>query len=144
MDVQRSRIKGLFIYLAQNLIAQTREKQAATLSEVTWRGRTVPVKFEKVRLFLTNVKEAEKTLDSDTYSRSRFTMYEKLLMECKDALQVLRDELKNDPSFTRRGGAVDAGVQISSLHYLHSYLSWIRADKTIGRNLLLIANMHSG
>ena len=89
------------------------------------------------------MKEAEKTLDADASAESKFEMYEKLLMECKDALQVLRDELKNDPSFMRRG-AVEAGVQISSLHYLHSYLSWIRADKTIGRNLLLIANVHAG
>ena len=34
------------------LISQTRQKQAATLSEVTFRGRTIPVKSEKVRVFL--------------------------------------------------------------------------------------------
>ncbi|CAG0912814.1 unnamed protein product, partial [Notodromas monacha] len=108
--------------ILQNLIAQTREKQAATLSEVTWRKRTVPVKSEKVRRFLTNAKEAEKSAElGQGSSKVQLQFYEKLLMECKDAIQVLRDELKNDPSYTRRGAAGEP-MHVSSLHYLHSYL----------------------
>lgn len=36
----------------QALITQARTKQAATMSEVEWRGRTVPVKMDKARVFL--------------------------------------------------------------------------------------------
>ena len=35
-------------FCIQELIEKTREKQSATLSEVTWRERTVPVKNEQV------------------------------------------------------------------------------------------------
>ena len=35
-------------FCVQELIEKTREKQSATLSEVTWRERTVPVKNEQV------------------------------------------------------------------------------------------------
>jgi len=41
------------------LITQTRAKQAATMSEVEWRGRTVPVKIDKVRIFLLGLADNE-------------------------------------------------------------------------------------
>lgn len=81
----------------QVLIAQTREKQAATLSEVTWRGRTVPVKQEKVRVFLLNLQEVEENLAQAEDLDSKISVYESLLMDCKDALQVLREEIRADP-----------------------------------------------
>lgn len=43
----------------QSLISQTRAKQAATMSEVEWRGRTVPVKIDKVRIFLLGLADNE-------------------------------------------------------------------------------------
>lgn len=45
--------KQFHIYFCpQTLITQARTKQAATMSEVEWRGRTVPVKIDKARIFL--------------------------------------------------------------------------------------------
>ncbi|MGH0186050.1 UNVERIFIED_CONTAM: hypothetical protein FKN15_024767 [Acipenser sinensis] len=44
---------------AQALITQTRAKQAATMSEVEWRGRTIPVKIDKVRIFLLGLADNE-------------------------------------------------------------------------------------
>ncbi|MGH0141727.1 UNVERIFIED_CONTAM: hypothetical protein FKN15_031684 [Acipenser sinensis] len=41
------------------LITQTRAKQAATMSEVEWRGRTIPVKIDKVRIFLLGLADNE-------------------------------------------------------------------------------------
>lgn len=73
------------------------EKQAATLSEVTWRGRTVPVKQEKVRVLLLNVLESENEVQRAADSASKISVLESLLLECKDALQLLRDELHSDP-----------------------------------------------
>uniref|UniRef100_T1J1Y0 Signal recognition particle subunit SRP68 n=1 Tax=Strigamia maritima TaxID=126957 RepID=T1J1Y0_STRMM len=116
------------------LIAQTREKQAATLSEVSWRGRTIPVKHEKVRVFLLNVQESEHEVQRANTLESKISVYESLLMECKDAIQVLRDELKNDPNFKLK--TIEG--PISSLHFLHSYVVYIRLSKTIERNLLMI------
>ena len=34
-------------------------QQAATMSEVEWRGRTVPVKIDKVRIFLLGLADNE-------------------------------------------------------------------------------------
>ena len=83
--------------ILQDLISQTREKQAATMSELKWRGRTVQVKNEQVRLFLLNVQENENEVSEVSDIDNKISLLESLLKECIDAQQVLRDELKNDP-----------------------------------------------
>lgn len=78
------------------MIEKTREKQAATLSEVTWRGRMVPVKNEKVRVFLLSVNESDKQIEEAEDVDSKLSVCESLLKELIDAQQALRDDLKED------------------------------------------------
>lgn len=54
----------------QALITQTRAKQAATMSEVEWRGRTVPVKIDKVRIFLLGLADNEAAIAQVTQQPS--------------------------------------------------------------------------
>lgn len=119
-----------------NLLVAARERQAATLSEVTWKGRTVAVKHEKVRLFLLNEGLIHEELDKTTSADERVEMLDKLLMECKDALQLVRDDLKNDPTFKPRQLATEGPV--SPLHFLHTYLSYHRLNLTVLRNVALV------
>ena len=49
----------------KELIEKTREKQAATLSEVEWRSRTLPVKNERVRLFLLSIQDLKQQLNGE-------------------------------------------------------------------------------
>lgn len=49
----------LIFFSPQALITQARTKQAATMSEVEWRGRTVPVKIDKARIFLLGLADNE-------------------------------------------------------------------------------------
>ncbi len=81
----------------QELIEKTREKQAAILSEVTWRGRTVPVKNEQVRVFLLSIPESERQVQAADRTDSKLSICETLLKELIDAQQSLREELKDDP-----------------------------------------------
>lgn len=76
----------------QTLMAQTRERRSEALSETEWRGRAVPVKPERVRLFLL----AERDLDAGKTEAS-LTDLERHLMDCKDAIAAAKEELKNDP-----------------------------------------------
>ena len=71
-----------------DLINQTREQQAATLQEVEWRGRKMAVKQEKVRMFLLREQEFADTELNEKESDERISAYERLLMDCKDAIQV--------------------------------------------------------
>jgi signal recognition particle subunit SRP68 len=85
-----------FFFSSQDLLSQTREKQTATLSEVTWLGRTVPVKSEPVRVFLLNLQESNKEIESADEIDSKISIYESLLKQCIDAQQILRDSLQED------------------------------------------------
>jgi hypothetical protein len=79
------------------LIEKTQERQAATLSEVTWRGRTIPVKNEKVRVFLMGLKEFDVQLKQADDIEQKLSIYESLLKELIDAQQSLKEEHKEDP-----------------------------------------------
>lgn len=81
----------------QELIEKTRERQAVTLSEVSWRGRTMPVRNEKVRLFLLSVQESEKQVQEVKGIEAKLSIYETLLKELIEAQQSLRDDFKDDP-----------------------------------------------
>lgn len=80
----------------QEIIAQTRDKEAAAMTEVNWRGHTVPVKNEKVRSFILHAQQSARELERADTLDSKLTLYDNLLMECKDALQAIKDELKGD------------------------------------------------
>ena len=85
------------LILFQELLSQTREKQASTLSEISWRGRTMPIKVEAVRVFLLNLQESSKELEATENNEAKVSIYESLLKQCIDAQQALRDTLQEDP-----------------------------------------------
>ncbi|XP_078621495.1 signal recognition particle subunit SRP68-like [Branchiostoma floridae x Branchiostoma japonicum] len=136
-DLLQMRVKsgaqGMLGDKLDELVAQTREKQAATISEVTWQGRTVSVKQEQVRLFLLSYQESSTDLQAAPDTNSKLEVYEKLLMDCKDAMQVLRGELREDPL----ARAAQAEGKTSQLAHLLTYLTYIRNTITIQRNLLM-------
>lgn len=101
--------------MLQQLILQTREKQADTLSEVNWLGKVIAVKHEKVRAFLMALQENQSTKSSNTVEQ-----WEKLLFECRDSLQLIRESNQEKTP-------------------LYCYLLFLRHDLTIQRNLGLIA-----
>ncbi|XP_059176019.1 signal recognition particle subunit SRP68-like [Physella acuta] len=143
-DLQKMRIAAggdQLSFKLDDLLSQTREKQAATLSEVTWRGRTVPVKVEAVRLFLLNMQDLNSELEAAESLDSRVSIYESILKQCIDAQQALRDTLQEDQVFKAavRGQPIEG--KVSNQHYLHSYLMNIRLTTTIDRNLIMVENM---
>eukprot|EP00095_Tigriopus_kingsejongensis_P001968 maker-scaffold886_size84816-snap-gene-0.28 protein:Tk01968 transcript:maker-scaffold886_size84816-snap-gene-0.28-mRNA-1 annotation:"signal recognition particle 68 kda protein" len=134
----------------EELINQAREEQAATLQEVNWRGRKMAVKHEKVRLFLLREQEFEEEISSrpqdhpngpDGELEAQVEAFESLLMDCKDAIQVLRDELLEDPNFRNRQQVQEGAV--SSNHFLYTYLIFIKLTRTNERNLVMIKRMNS-
>ena len=78
------------------VISQTREKQASSLTEITWKGKTVPVKDELVRSFILHSNESQQEVERAENFENKMAVYDQLLMECKDGLQSLKDEMKPD------------------------------------------------
>jgi len=125
------------------LISQTRQKQAATLSEVTFRGRTIPVKSEKVRVFLLAHQEAEASLAS-AETTDHQAILERIIDEVKDALLALAEEMKNDPNYRpapKGGKGATDGAKVPHAQFLHTYLSFIKREAIVNRNLNIIETL---
>ncbi|XP_069338972.1 signal recognition particle subunit SRP68 isoform X1 [Eulemur rufifrons] len=108
-------------------------KQAATMSEVEWRGRTVPVKIDKVRIFLLGLADNEAAIAQAESEETKERLFESMLSECRDAIQAVREDLKPDQKqrdYTLEG---ESG-KVSNLQYLHSYLTYIKLSTAIKRN----------
>ncbi|XP_068732077.1 signal recognition particle subunit SRP68-like [Montipora capricornis] len=122
------------------VIAQTRDKEAAKMTEVTWRGHTIPVKNEKARSFILHSQQSTRELDRAETLDSKLSLYDNLLMECKDALQAVKDELKGDTG-SGKIRSHKTETQIANMQFLHVYISYIRLSKTVERNLLMAESM---
>lgn len=125
-----------------SLISQTREQQAATLQDVEWRGRKMAVRQEKVRVFLLSYQESEQELASGARdAAAKLAVYEALLLECKDALQVLREDLVEDPEFRTRQQQTSG--KVGAQHFLYTYLQFMRHTITQSRNSVLLEGMRA-
>ena len=124
----------------EDLLNQAREEQAVTLQDVEWRGRKMAVRAEKVRVFLLREKEfSEELAGKEDDDQARVEAYESLLMDCKDAIQAMRDDLNEDPDFRQRQQASEGTV--SSPHFLHTYLCFLKCSRTVDRNLEMVERM---
>ncbi|XP_005993281.1 signal recognition particle subunit SRP68 [Latimeria chalumnae] len=124
---------GLLAEKLEGLITQTRAKQAATMSEVEWRGRTIPVKIDKVRIFLLGLADTEVAITQAENEETKERLFESLLSECRDAIQAVREELKSDLKQREVPYETESG-KVSNLQYLHSYLTYIKLSTAIKRN----------
>ncbi|XP_026215247.1 LOW QUALITY PROTEIN: signal recognition particle subunit SRP68 [Anabas testudineus] len=124
---------GMMAEKLESLITQARTKQAATMSEVEWRGRTVPVKIDKARIFLLGLADNEAAIAQAANEETKEHLYETLLAECRDTIQAVREELKTEAKQRERSSDADSG-KVSNLQFLHSYLSYIKLCTLVKRN----------
>lgn len=87
------------------MLAKTQEKVASSLTEVTWLGKKLPVRSERLRLSLVKLQQMEGELGR---GEGRMEAYEGLLMECQDAMQIVRDELNAETV----GGGLEMYVEL--------------------------------
>lgn len=124
---------GMMAEKLEALITQARTKQAATMSEVEWRGRTVPVKIDKARIFLLGLADNEAAIAQTANEETKEHLYETLLAECRDTIQAVREELKSEAKQRERSSDGDSG-KVSNLQFLHSYLTYIKLCTLVKRN----------
>lgn len=123
---------GMMAEKLEVLITQTRAKQAAMMSEVEWRGRTVPVKIDKARIFLLGLADNEAAIAKAENEETKEHLYESLLAECRETIQAVREELRTDVK-QRATDNAESG-KVSNLQYLHSYLTYIKLWTVVKRN----------
>ncbi|RVE44468.1 hypothetical protein evm_010872 [Chilo suppressalis] len=133
-DLVAMRGQGLIENL-DSLMAQAKESRSGVMHEVEWRGRRVTVRPEKVRLFLIALQDFDKSVANAHTVEAKIDILENILMDCKDAISAIKDEIKNDPKFK---SATTQETQLSGINYLLSYLMYLRLQRTIERNNLLV------
>lgn len=103
------------------------------MHEVEWRGRRVAVRPEKVRLFLIALQDLDKSAAAAPTAQGKIDVLENILMDCKDAIAAIKDEMKTDPKLRNASES-----ELSGVNYLISYLMYLRLMRTIQRNNLLV------
>ncbi|KAM9792872.1 signal recognition particle subunit SRP68 [Neosynchiropus ocellatus] len=123
---------GMMAEKLESLITQARTKQAATMSEVEWRGRIVPVKNDKARVFLLGLADNEAAIAQAANEETKEHLYETLLAECRDTIQSVKEELKSEAK--RERNAEGDNGKVSNMQFLHSYLTYIKLCTLVKRN----------
>ncbi|KFB42638.1 AGAP002183-PA-like protein [Anopheles sinensis] len=118
-----------------HLVAQTKAESMEAFQMTEWRGRSVTVRPEKVRLFLLSIQELGKSIEKAKDFPAKIELLENVLLDCKDAIAAIKDEIKQDPKL--RQTSTDAGLV--GIQYLLAYLSYTRLKLTLDRNLFLVA-----
>ena len=79
----------------QDVLSRTQEEAALSLSEVTWQDQRLPVRNEKLRVGLIKLQQMEGELRGrvEEGDQDKMEMYEQLLMECQDAMQIVREDI---------------------------------------------------
>lgn len=117
-------------------IAQTREKLASSFGEVTWQGKTVPIRNEKVRVFILRIQDQDQEIERQVQFDDKMEVFDNLLMECKDVLQVVKDELNSEMSAKKKNE-----TNVSQLTFIKAYLQYLRLRLMIDRNLHMIDSL---
>ena len=66
------------------------------LDEIQWQGKTVPVKNERVKLSLVKVNQMVSEVRREEDASLKAAKYEKILMECQEAIQFVREDINTD------------------------------------------------
>ncbi|XP_011876563.1 PREDICTED: signal recognition particle subunit SRP68 [Vollenhovia emeryi] len=126
----RGQLSGELMASLDSLIAQTREKQT-NLEEVTWRGKscgTVPPRAAGLIIADSRLNQA---LERAATNQAKIDLLEAHLIDCKDALLVVRDHFKNELKNKEND-------KWSPPQHLINYLQYIRLSRTLERNLTLV------
>lgn len=126
----RGQLSGELMASLDSLIAQTREKQAST-EEVMWRGKscgTVPPRAAGLIIADSRLNQA---LEKAIATQAKIDLLEAHLIDCKDALSVVRDHFKTELKNK------ETDKSLASQHLIN-YLQYIRLSRTMERNLTLV------
>ncbi|WP_411023803.1 hypothetical protein, partial [Salmonella sp. s51228] len=86
----------------EEVLRQTKQKASSGVSEVIWLNQTIPVRSAKIHGIITRVQEDIKEVESVTLRDAKLKLYSRLLMDCQEALQAIKDEIGVEKKFKFR------------------------------------------
>lgn len=63
---------------------------------MSWRGKTVPIRNEKARVFILRIKDQNDEIARQESFEKKMEVFDNLLMESKDALQEIKEEISSE------------------------------------------------
>ncbi|XP_044253823.1 signal recognition particle subunit SRP68 [Tribolium madens] len=104
------------------LVSQSKQKTEAVLHEVQWFGIKIPVRIERVRLFLLSIEGLDESLIHAENNQAKIKILENLFIDLRDIISLARDVVRTEKQD----------------QLLLSYLLSIRVERTSQRHLLLM------
>nr|XP_023022582.1 signal recognition particle subunit SRP68 [Leptinotarsa decemlineata] len=115
------------------LVSQTKEKTTDVLYEVKWFKLDIPVRIERIRLFLVSIEGLDDSLMHAEDNQSKIKILENLFIDLRDVISLARDSARTEKSYST------LSKQMKEHQLLLAYLISIRVERTSQRNLLLIS-----
>lgn len=122
-------------------LLEKRQNDASTGGEINWRGFSVPLRPERVRLYVLADQQLDAAVNKAKDIAEKLQLLEDNLMDCKDAIASLRDVLQNDPSSKVQR---EPGAPLPPLQMLLTFLMHARLSRTMQRNLLMAEQLRTG
>eukprot|EP00050_Salpingoeca_kvevrii_P017301 m.63830 g.63830 ORF g.63830 m.63830 type:complete len:608 (-) comp7484_c0_seq1:48-1871(-) len=121
----------------ERAMAESRERSADTLTEITWRGTTVPVRADRVRIAILTVRANEYEIDHNEYASpaARMEAFDKLFIVYNEAIEAVEKEIKQESSAVQ---SQKVEMNLGYLKFVEDYLTFLRLERTLERNSFMI------
>eukprot|EP00126_Sphaerothecum_destruens_P007539 Sdes_comp19893_c0_seq1m12234 len=124
-------------------ILQPTSQTSTQAVDINWRGKSIPIKSEKLRLHVLRIQQHTMEINQVAASSSeKLDLYDKLLLAYSEARQTVRDDLKSaepqNSSKDTKFVSQKSETNFSHLQFLESYFSYSQLCSTLDRNALLI------
>ncbi|CAH1107231.1 unnamed protein product [Psylliodes chrysocephalus] len=111
------------------LVSQTQEKTEDVLYEIKWFNLKIPVRVERIRVFLVSIEGLNDSLVHAEDSQARIKILENLFIDLRDIISLTRESARAEKITAK---------QAKEYQLLLAYLLSIRIERTSQRNLILI------
>ncbi|XP_057670042.1 signal recognition particle subunit SRP68 [Diorhabda carinulata] len=111
------------------LVSQNKEKTEDVLYEIKWFNLIIPVRIEKIRLFLVSIEGLKDSLIHAEDNQGKIKILENLFIDLRDIITLARDSSRAEKLTAK---------QTKEYQQLLAYLLSIRIERTSHRNALLI------
>lgn len=113
-------------------LAKLKVQEAENLNVTEWRGKRIAIRNETVRVFLLNYREFLEHIDDMEVVEEKLDKYAEVMMDCGEAIELVKTELRIDPSHR---AAMEKGQAPQSDLFI--YLTNIKLEVTLSRYMII-------
>ncbi|RUP49648.1 hypothetical protein BC936DRAFT_141929 [Jimgerdemannia flammicorona] len=125
--------------MPQDVLAQTRQQRAESLTSITWRGRTVSLKNPDLAVAILKAQEVSTELEERAAetAEGQLELYDKVLEAYAEAEKIAKKSVKDDEAATAKVKSSKSSKSTEEVRFLYTYVAYYLQARTIQRNLLL-------